>query len=109
MSDYVGQPPHGGHKITHHELCFEDCAHWDCMGCCNCPDEHDVAIVETLTATTDQEWLACWFADQIAQARQAGRDEQREADAQIVQGLAAETFTGRTWAVAARVVDAIRG
>ena len=70
---YEGQAPHGGVKITHHELCFEDCGHWDCMGCCYCPEESDVATVEALTATKDQEWLAIWFSDQIAAAEQAGR------------------------------------
>lgn len=75
MSDYVGQPPHGGYKITHHELCFEDCGHWDCMGCCYCPDEDDVATVEIMLATKEQSWLAMWFADQTQQAEQRGRQE----------------------------------
>jgi hypothetical protein len=78
MSDYMGQSPHGGYRITHHELCFEDCGHWDCMGCCYCPDEYDVATVEILTATQNMEWLAWWFSDQIAQARKQGQQDEQQ-------------------------------
>jgi len=88
MSDYVGQPPHGGVKITHHELCLGDCGHWDCMGCCYCPEESDVEVVETLTATKDAEWLAWWFSDQIEQAELRG----------IQKGVAEGVKTGRSGA-----------
>lgn len=68
MSNYAGRPPHGGAKITHHELCLGDCGHWDCMGCCYCPEDYDVECVKRMTATTDVGWLGWWFSDQIAQA-----------------------------------------
>ena len=76
MSDYIGQPPHGGNTITHHPECFEDCGHWDCMGCCYCPDEHDAAVVADLRA--GEGWLGQWFLGEMARVRADERAKARQ-------------------------------
>jgi len=118
MSDYVGQPPHGGYKITHHELCLGDCGHWDCMGCCGCPpDDIDVELVATLTSDEwPREWIADWFSEQIAKASTKKYDE-NEMDAAIekyhktgyaqglVDGAVEGVKTGRSGALADAVEE----
>lgn len=75
MSDYAGQPPHGGGQIAHHALCFGDCGHWDCLGCCGCPsDQSDIDTVAMLTEDGSREWLAEWFCGEVADARRDERE-----------------------------------
>lgn len=73
MSDYCGQPPHGGHKIVHYDLCVGDCGHWDCLGCCGCPSEDngDLELVERiLDRGFGHEWISDWYANEQWKANQ---------------------------------------
>lgn len=55
-------PPHGGYKIVHSKYCFEDCGHWDCMGCCYCPSEEyeEKSVDDFLAGTWEYDWLQDW-------------------------------------------------